>query len=502
MKKQEYQNPVIKGFHPDPSICIVGDDAYIVNSTFEYFPGVPIFHSKDMVDWEQIGHCLTDEKQLCLDNCKRSSGGIYAPSIRYNNGRFYMITTNICDKGNFIVHTDDINGKWSEPFWIDHKGIDPSLLFDGDKVYFCGTGPDDNKKSAIILFEINPDTGEVLSEKKAISYGTGGKYPEGPHIYHIGDYYYLMLAEGGTEYGHYETIQRSASVWGPYEKCPYNPIISNRDNMNSRVQCTGHADLAMDKNGNWWACCLGVRKLKNGLMHNLGRETFVAPVTWKDAWPFVAEDGNIYEKMSADLPSNICKNKSIDFKDDFSSKDLDLNWTFIRKKEKDRYIVKDNSLTICGSDNDLHDLFPSFVGVRQKEFCMTAETTLKLKDLNKIGKAGITALQCKEHFFALEISKQNGQCVASLQKRVMDMDCVRQSLVLNAEEEITLRIETNESEYIFSVCDAYGWHEIGKGKTVALCTETTSPNTFTGVFIALFAVDTNATFKKFSLVTA
>lgn len=163
----KYQNPIIKGFNPDPSICRVGDDYYLVTSTFEFFPGVPIYHSKNLVDWELINYCLTRDSQLNLTNAY-CSGGIYAPTIRYHNGIFYMITTNVTDKGNFIVYTEDIYGEWSDPQWIDQRGIDPSLFFDDDgKVYFCGT---DDESGGIVLFEINPLTGERLSEKVISNY--------------------------------------------------------------------------------------------------------------------------------------------------------------------------------------------------------------------------------------------------------------------------------------------------------------------------------------------
>ena len=205
-----YQNPILPGFYPDPSICRVGEDYYLVNSSFEFFPGVPLWHSRDLVNWEQKGYVLTRESQLPLRN-GRTSGGIFAPTIRCHNGRFYMITTNVTDGGNFFVWTDDINGEWSDPVWIDHEGIDPSLFWDDDgKVYYAGTG---RYEQGIYQFEIDLETGKKLSDTKIIWKGTGGKCPEGPHMYKINSWYYLMIAEGGTEYGHKETIARSRSVW-------------------------------------------------------------------------------------------------------------------------------------------------------------------------------------------------------------------------------------------------------------------------------------------------
>lgn len=177
-----FKNPIIPGYNPDPSICRVGDDFYLVNSTFEFFPGVPIYHSRNLVNWELKGYCLDRRSQLELEGC-RNSGGIYAPTIRFHNGMFYMITTNVTDKGNFVVHSDSVDGDWSEPAWIDQGGIDPSLFWDDDdKCYYCSTGILDGVRG-IVAFEINPMTGEILSDKKLISEGCGGQCAEGPHIY-------------------------------------------------------------------------------------------------------------------------------------------------------------------------------------------------------------------------------------------------------------------------------------------------------------------------------
>ena len=193
---QGYKNPVIPGCHPDPSICKAGEDYYLVNSSFEYFPGVPLFHSRDLVNWEQVGHVLNRESQLKIKG-GNMWGGIYAPTIRYNDGTFYMITTNTSDRGNFLVYTDNPYGEWSDPVWIRQGGIDPSLYFEDGRCYMVS-----NPDGAIWLCEINPKTGEQLSESKRIWGGTGGRYPEGPHIYKRNGWYYLMISEGGTEYGH------------------------------------------------------------------------------------------------------------------------------------------------------------------------------------------------------------------------------------------------------------------------------------------------------------
>ncbi|HEY3390378.1 MAG TPA: glycoside hydrolase family 43 protein, partial [Prolixibacteraceae bacterium] len=222
-----YRNPVIPGFHPDPSVCRVGDDYYLVTSTFEYFPGVPVFHSKDLVNWEQIGHCLTRDSQLPLQKCG-ASGGIYAPTIRYHDGLFYMVVTNVSGGGNFFVTAKDPAGEWSEPLWINQGGIDPTIFWDEDgKAYFMSTGhhfDTGKQREGIAISEIDLKTGKRITEPIPVWLGTGGRYPEAPHIYKKDGYYYLLIAEGGTEYGHKVTISRSRNIYGPYESAPGNPI--------------------------------------------------------------------------------------------------------------------------------------------------------------------------------------------------------------------------------------------------------------------------------------
>ena len=313
---QGYSNPVIPGFHPDPSVCKAGDDYYLVNSSFQYFPGVPLFHSKDLVHWEQIGNCLTRPSQLDLTNAN-SGSGIFAPTIRYNDGVFYMITTNVSGKGNFLVHTTDPRSEWSEPVWLEQGGIDPSLYFEDGKCFMVS-----NPDGYINLCEIDPMTGKQLSSSKRIWNGTGGRYAEGPHIYKKDGWYYLLISEGGTELGHKVTIARSRYIDGPYQGNPANPILThaNESGQSSPIQGTGHADLVEGTDGSWWMVCLAYR-IMPGTHHTLGRETYLAPVRWdKDAWPVVNSNGTISLKMDVPtLPQQEMKGRPerIDFKEGY-----------------------------------------------------------------------------------------------------------------------------------------------------------------------------------------
>jgi xylan 1,4-beta-xylosidase len=227
-----YTNPIIPGFYSDPSICRVEDDYYLVTSTFEYFPGVPVFHSKDLVNWEQIGHCIDREEQM------PNGVNTFAATIRYNDGTYYMITTNGGKGGNYYVTATNPAGPWSNPIWIDVPGIDPDLFFDdNEKAYVIS--------SKFIVYEINLESGKLLTEGNKVWFGTGGRKAEGPHIYKKDGYYYLLAAEGGTEEAHCVTIARSNTIFGPYIENPANPILAHANVAGQElpIQGVGHADI-------------------------------------------------------------------------------------------------------------------------------------------------------------------------------------------------------------------------------------------------------------------
>lgn len=291
----QYQNPILSGFHPDPSICRVGKDFYLVISSFEYFPGIPIFHSRDLVHWEQIGHCLTRNSQVHLVTGAPNCLNIYAPTIRYHEGTFYVVVTNVTgdNHGNFIVTATDPAGEWSEPIPLPFAGIDPSLFFDDDgKVYYLGTD------GGIYLRQLDIATGEAIGETHALWQGTANN-PEGPHLYKINGMYYLLLAQGGTELCHMAVLARSKSILGPYEPCPHNPILTNIG-KNLPIKAAGHADLVDDADGNWWAVCLGNRPLAYPFRHNLGRETMLVPARLENGWFYLGEDRAVLPEFTVE----------------------------------------------------------------------------------------------------------------------------------------------------------------------------------------------------------
>ena len=476
----KYNNPVIPGFYPDPSVCRVGEDYYLVTSTFEYFPGVPVFHSRDLMHWRQIGHCLTRKSQLPLEGA-RSSGGIYAPTIRYHDGTFYMVTTNVTGGGHFYVHTQDPYGEWSDPIWVAGEEIDPSLFFDDDgKVYFTYKA-----RGTIYQKEIDIETGKALSEDKPLWAGTGGQHPEGPHLYKIGGRYYLMLAEGGTSYGHMETIARSETPWGPFEGCPHNPILTHRS-TDSPIQATGHAELFQAQDGSWWTVFLGVRP--NRSFYHLGRETFLAPVSWTDdGWPIVGQDGTVSLEIEAQtLPLHSWDEESA--RDDFNKSDLRLCWNFLRNPYPKDWSLSDRPswLRLMGSAIGLDAVdSPAWVGRRQRHFDCQVTTLLDFDPQRDGEEAGLTAFMNELHHYEIAVTRLEGERYIIVRRRIGSLSAVVARERIDAGP-VTLEIKADRGTYTFSYTpEGQTPRTLAKGETRYLSAEVA--RTFTGVYFAMYA---------------
>ncbi|MFR2048590.1 MAG: family 43 glycosylhydrolase, partial [Lachnospiraceae bacterium] len=434
----KYQNPIIRGFHPDPSICRVGSDYYLVTSTFEYFPGIALFRSRDLVNWKQIVNCITRPGQLDYAKFK-DSGGVWAPTIRCYKGRFY-VTAAIDGMGNMIMHTDDINGEWSAPVWTDFGGIDPSICFDGDEAYYC-TNDFTNGHEAIVLAKIDPDTGVRKEERREIWNGTGGGWLESPHVYHIGDYYYILAAEGGTNYTHMETAARSKNIYGPYENCPYNPVLTNRNDTTKQIQCAGHADLIDDENGNWWMVHLGTRSVLKSKTP-LGRETFLTPVEWKKGWPVAV---NRRAKLENELDRIVCRTKeenaqnknaygqieternihignSFNFKPNFSISSWEPQWLWLREPDITLYERKSNALILHPSAFDFKaPAQPCFVGICQPDIDCHFQTTFTFEP--KDGEEGGMLLYLSSNFYyRICKRKQKGKTQLAVIRKLDDVE--------------------------------------------------------------------------------
>lgn len=478
-----YSNPVISGFYPDPSICRVGENYYLVTSTCEYFPGVPIFHSRDLVHWRQIGHCLTRASQIPLQQC-RSSQGIFAPTIRYHDGTYYVTTTNTSAGSNFYVHTDDPAGEWSEPIWIDQGGIDPSLFFDADgRVYLTTNG----HPAGIYQCEIDLATGQRRTETRCIWGGSGGRFPEAPHLYYRNNRYYLMIAEGGTEYGHMVTVARSTNPWGRFEPCPYNPILTHRNRGFHPIQGTGHGELVEAHDGSWWIVFLAFRP-HGGDFHHLGRETFLAPVSWTDdGWPIVNHDGGIELVMDTPTLPQYCW-PGEPHRDDFDHSMLRLCWNFLRNPhEQDWSLVgRPGWLRLYGSPLtlDAQDSL-AFIGRRQQHFSCKVRTLLDFDPHYDGEEAGLVVLANEKHHYEIALACLDSTSCMIVRRRIGDLVAVVARHII-PDGLIELEIRASADMYTFSYALAgQPLHELATGATRYLSSEVAG--SFTGVYLGMYA---------------
>jgi len=475
-EKVTYNNPVIPGFFSDPSVCRVGDDYYLVNSTFEYFPAVPVFHSKDLVNWEMIGYCIDRATQL------PKGLNIFATTIRYHEGTFYMITTNIGAEGNFYVTATNPAGPWSDPIFTEVKGIDPDLFFDDDGKVYCIS-------STFELHEIDIKTGKFLSEGRVVWNGIGGRYAEGPHIYKKDGFYYLMAAEGGTEEAHSETIARSKNIWGPYNSNPANPILAhaNAVGQGNPIQGVGHADIINAHDGSWWIVFHGYRSTGDGTHHILGRETCLAPVSWpKNGWPVVNGNGTATVDMTCPtLPIKPFPAKPA--KIDFDSDKLGLEWNFLRYPVTGNYSLTSRKgfQRLTGSEQTIENRkSPTFVGRRVQDMNFTASSLLEFNPQKQNEEAGITLLNNGAHFDLL-VKQTKG-------KRVL-VCRLRFGNVVHDSEEITLKpgpvklmVKGERTSFSFGYAQGNDtFKEIQKVPSKYLSSETAGG--FTGLYVGLYA---------------
>lgn len=479
----QYQNPIIRGMNPDPSACRYNDKYYLVTSSFQYFPGVPLYESEDMVNWTPIGHCLTRPSQVEL-NGVRSSGGIFAPTIRCHNGRFYMVTTNDSFAQNFYVYTDDIHGEWSEPINVDQDGIDPSLYFEGDRTYFISNGSDENGVGSIQMCEIDIETGAKLTESRILWQGTGGRYLESPHLYKFGNYYYLVESEGGTEYGHMVNYARSENIWGPYESYPGNPVLTNRNLGGYQLQAAGHGDIVEDKNGNWWFVHLAFRQTgQYDTFHHLGRETCLEPLYWQeDGWFTIGEKGTARLTMEVDdsisfAPQNFSYQKT------FAQISPDTDWLFLRTPVKENYRFLKDSIEVKGSAVTLDDVdSPSFACFVQDEFDMELTCTITPDNT----ESGICFYMDEQHHYEIVVDKDHNTFV----RQTIGVISQESEKIPSKDSQITVKIVSDAKQYHFYVMVNDKAHFLGDANTRYLSSEVATG--FTGVMIGFYAIDSQS----------
>lgn len=481
------KNPILKGFYPDPSVCRANGKYYMVCSSFQYFPGVPLFESSDLLNWKQIGHCITRSSQTDLKEVG-SSGGIFAPTIRYHDGVFYMVTTNDTYHKNFYITTTDIYGEWSEPVFVDQGGIDPSLFFEDGKTYFMSNGSDEDGNGCIFQCEIDVKTGEKLTESRPLWKGSGGRYLESPHLYRFGEYYYLMAAEGGTEYGHMITYARGKTPYGPFEGYAGNPVLTNRNlgGHQSRIQGIGHGDLTWDDAGNTFLFCLGFRQEGEWIpYHHLGREVFLAPVRWgEDGWFTAGENGIVKEEM--EVPA--CGVQSpVDYSLDLKGlAENPYRLTYLRRPDMEDYILDSDCFRLRGRRITLNETAsPTFAGIRQSEF----DTELRCRVSVRTGEAGVTFYMDENNHYDLFAEKSEAGAFVSLRICIADLKVKVKSVpiqMIAGKAEAELKVVSDALKYSFYCVNGEKEEYMGSAQTKYLSSEVCAG--FTGVVAAFYAV--------------
>jgi xylan 1,4-beta-xylosidase len=520
-----YNNPILAGFYPDPSICRNGEDYYLTTSSFAYFPGLPIFHSKDLVNWKQIGHAIHRTEQLDF-NGSGVSRGLFAPAIRYYKGKFYIICTFVDKLGNFIITATDPAGPWSVPLPLPElNGIDPSLYFENEKVYvvFNSIPPDNisdyDGHRTIRMFELDANTLKVKGDEIIlVNGGTDiSKKPvwiEAPHIFKKENWYYLFCAEGGTAYNHSEVVFRSENVKGPYLPYANNPILTQRHLDKTRpdpVTTAGHADFTQTPDGRWYAVFLACRPYE-GDHYNTGRETFMLPVTWKNGWPHILEgEETISYSNPVPLPGLTSRVENMfsgnfTYKDNFENVSLDHRWIFLRTPIEKWYSMTEpkgklsmnlRPETVSGKSN------PSFIGHRQQHMTGSVSVSLSFQTKKENEKAGLIIFQNEEHYYYLcrSVNKAGEQIIelfkgAGNEKKGELPESLASAPLTGDTTEINLKIQFDKAEYSFYYSTQKDNWKLLKDKVEGRFLSTATAKGFVGSVFGLYATSSGSASKN------
>lgn len=497
------QNPILRGFCPDPSIIRAGDDFYIATSTFEWWPGVRLHHSRDLKNWEQIASPLNRKSQLNMVG-DPASGGVWAPCLSYDGRKFWLVFTDVKTKKgmyynthNYLVSAEDIYGEWSEPVYLNSVGFDPSLFHDTDgKKYLINML---NGFKGITVQEYDPDKESLIGPVRKVFDGTEAGFTEGPHMYHIDGWYYLIAAEGGTGYAHQVTMARSKSVWGPFETDPYTPVLTSDPDEERGLQKAGHADLVDTGHGEWYMVhlCGRAKTAADGKKLCLtGRETAIQKVCFADGWPRL-EGGGRYAKTQVEEPAGIapCPVPALRARDDFEDENLSVRYSCPRTPLEGNKSLSERPgwLRLYGQEslNSLHHV--SLLAVRQEELCARAETVMEYVPERQEQAAGLAYMYDAMNFYLFVKTRlDTGKTVLRVIGSDMG-DCryLAEPVTVPEDGTVMLRAETDrEGAFVrfYYRLDGQEWCQAGDAYTTEILTDEHCRG-FTGAHFGMYCHD-------------
>jgi len=484
-----FNNPILPGYHPDPSICRVGDDYYLVNSSFVWYPGIPIFHSKDLVNWKQIGHAINRPDQLDFNGLPDKLG-VFAPTIRHHNGVFYIINTCVACDGNFYITATDPAGPWSDPIWLHNApGIDPSLMWDDDgKCYYTGMSGVEKEEwpTQTVAWnqELNLEQRKLVGERHFLSYGhaNNASYTEGPHLYKINGKYMLMVSEGGTGMFHAITVHHSDSVNGPYVSNYINPVISHRHfGEDYPLHAIGHGDLVQTQNGEWWCVLLGKRRIEK--QTTLGRETFLVKVEFEGETPiFNPGYGKVLDvQQRPDLPWTPVEKDAV--RDEFEGSSTGLKWCTIRTPKQSFYTVYDGKLSLDLHPEVMDSLVHSSILIQRIEHHhFEASTKMNFKTSKSNEQAGLTIYRTNENHYKLLKGKNDLILIKSFKGKQTEV-----ARVPFKKQEVFFKVEGTDLEAQFSFGESEDTLQPIGGKQSLIVIADGNGNQFNGPGVGVYA---------------
>ncbi len=517
-------NPILTGFHPDPAIIRVGGEYYIATSTFEWFPGVELHRSRDLVHWELLPSPLRKVSQLDMSGCGASTG-VWAPDISWHDGKFYLIYTDVktgnggatfYDVRNYLVTTDDVNKEWSEPIYLNGSGFDPSMFHDDDgKSYLVNMQfdyrPWNVRFAGVVVQEYSKEEGRLVGEPKNIFTGTSRKVTEAPHIYKKDGYYYLFCAEGGTKYDHCETVLRSRNIWGPYELSPYSPIITSKPYPQNSLQKAGHASIVEAGNGKWYISYLCGRPVGTERCCILGRETSIQEIVWENGWPRCANGVNepVVSFEIEDLPgandeeglkmrqSNLLSGQ--DWCDDFDGDSWNLRFKTLRVPMGDKANLTERSgwLRMYGRES-LESLFEqSFLAARQQHFNFCVDTKLEFAPVSYQQMAGLAYYydNLSHYYLFVTRDEQQGRVVTMYTKVLNQFTMpIGVGIAIPENGPVYLRLtgDKEKAQFWYSL-DGVGYKKVGEALDATVLSDDyyrkISTSRFTGAFVGICCQD-------------